>query len=265
MGRRKHPKGEAPVGRSSEEWLLAVASVPGGCPPAWLLGAVDLLPAPSCCRFSWASRLHLQSVREACGHRLALNLGEGFLRQDLVPPVPNPILALSHLESLAHSGFLFSGLRHLLRCREEVRASIAARLAALIYHYTPPRNWASAVETLLRLCQGQGPELKTLLSKGGEVAQLLQGLPELLPKTRTAQQLKAGKMNITKLICQLLERLAYPPRQASLLLQISLPMDRANQVIPNQSDLFKQTLRALEGEVWCKGDQSLDVIVVEAR
>ena len=58
-------------------------------------------------------------------------------------------------------------------------------------------------------------------------------------------------------ICQLLERLVFPPKHASVLLHLSLPVasDDDSSVQPAS---FQQNLKALESEVWKEGDSTLE-------
>ena len=61
-------------------------------------------------------------------------------------------------------------------------------------------------------------------------------------------------------ICQLLERLVFPPQQTSLLLHLALPADADAA----QPPCFAQNLRALEAEVWKEGDGRVEPGLVEA-
>eukprot|EP00435_Cladocopium_sp_Y103_P018191 s2929_g4.t1 len=288
----------------------AAVEAPDALPEVWCYG-VDALSSGCCGRLAACSQGFYLAVRNAVAERITLGLAEGCVQADLASTrLQNPILALSHLESLAHSQFLFGGIRALLRymaprtdsglgvaletfcyqasicllesppCPDALcdlllsqlrgdsdaadgdAASAWARLAALVYHYQPPRTWQPPVESLLRRgAKRRGAKAATLAplaAKGGELAQLLHGMPAVQPYTKTCKNLAIGKLNLTKLICQLLERLVFPPQHASLLLHLALPAAAAPDADAAQPPCFAQNLRALETEVWKEGDGTVE-------
>ncbi|CAK9106747.1 unnamed protein product [Durusdinium trenchii] len=346
MGRKRAAAESAPSapGATAAERRGQMAEV-------WCFG-LEALSSNCCARLAQCSKGFYVAVRDAVAERITLSLADGCLQADLAShQLHNPILALSHLESLAHSQFLFGGLRGLLRSMVEDRpeaaicllesppstdalcdllfsqlaggraelASAWARLAALLYHY---RTWLPSVLALLLRAS---PRSSRVLAKGasGELGQLLHGLPQVgrpgkpgrlevpkyflailepnqyqadshvMPRASEGKSLAVGKLNVTKLphgfgpsfaglepkgpdaelglegdaqytygtahtngtTCQLLERLVFPPANASLLLHLSLPMDGATCAMDAaQSKSFLQNLKALE-----------DVIVIEAQ
>ncbi|CAL1130524.1 unnamed protein product [Cladocopium goreaui] len=268
-------------------------------PEVWCYG-VDALSSGCCGRLAACSKGFYLAVRKAVAERITLGLAEGCVQADLASTrLQNPILALSHLESLAHSQFLFGGIRALLRYMASIcllesppcpdalcdlllsqlrgdddgsdgsAASAWARLAALVYHYQPPRTWQPPVESLLRRGakrrSTKAATLAPLAAKGGELGQLLHGMPAVQPYTKTCKNLAIGKLNLTKLICQLLERLVFPPQQTSLLLHLALPAAAALDADAAQPPCFVQNLRVLEAEVWKEGDGMVDILVLDAK
>ena len=287
---------------------------------------VNALDSSSCAKLAWASRGAYHAVREAAALRIVLGLGQGCIKTDLASQhLANPVLALSHLESLANSPFLFDSLRGLLRCllesckddssailleappendrlcdllcehvlemdawsqdgptgeggdavlNAQLRASTVARLASLMYQYTPPDE-VTMLEGMLSQIMAPARHLKvdaaSILERGGAAAQLVHGLPNLLPATRTFRSLasKTKKVPAAKLICQLVERLLFPSAEASIILQLSLPVDRAvsRQLLHGQTTSFMHNLHILQGEVWKDPDNmgSLDILVIQAK
>ncbi|CAE8638168.1 unnamed protein product [Polarella glacialis] len=255
-----------------------------------------------------------------------------------------PILALSHLESLAHSQFLFSAFRQLLRALwdgegnggvggfrsgsswlleapagpdalcdallervfvprtsqansdaadgegtsvsstspPDIRESNAARIAAMLYHYKPPDDWGLSLRSLMGdACaapvnrgrkggargQARPAELASALARGGnDLQQLLHGVRELLPATRAVKELAEGKVDAVRLVCQIMERLVFPPRLARMALQVSLPSGRpgGEPALLGQPPAFLRNLRALEEEAWSADAGRLDIWAIEA-
>eukprot|EP00931_Biecheleriopsis_adriatica_P123840 TRINITY_DN98920_c0_g1_i1.p1 TRINITY_DN98920_c0_g1~~TRINITY_DN98920_c0_g1_i1.p1 ORF type:complete len:374 (-),score=94.95 TRINITY_DN98920_c0_g1_i1:45-1130(-) len=295
------------------------------CPEvAWLrLGTAEALSSGCCARLSWTSRAMHVATKEVVAERIALAIHGSCLSADLRHDAePDSLLTLSHLESMAHSPFLFAAVRGLLRAvwdrqgseatswllessagpdalcdvllarvflppeapddaernPSEVHASLSARLAALLYHYRAPEQWASSLHALLAAAQAstrqsgkrrqasnQKAELAAITAKGGELAQLLQGLPELLPATRAAVSLAEGKLDMVRLLCQLVERLAFPPRSARLALQVSLPLAHESKAdLEGQTEAFLRNLDALEQEARVAEHGPVTVWVLEA-
>eukprot|EP00434_Breviolum_minutum_P006226 symbB.v1.2.005491.t1/scaffold321.1/size229442/4 len=84
-------------------------------PEVWCYG-VAALSSTCCGRLATSSKGFYLAVRDALAERITLGLADGCVQADLASNrLQNPILALSHLESLAHSQFLFGGIRALLR------------------------------------------------------------------------------------------------------------------------------------------------------
>ena len=345
MGRKRTRTGEAeeagdgrhvdshdtqdPATEAIEAWdavcLDEVCTKPTPCPSlGWLRFGVTALDSSSCAKLSWASRHMRSAIRDAAAVRVVLGLGQGCIKNDLASNrLANPVLALSHLESLAHAPFLFQSLRGLLRlvvesaqvdstailleapsaggrlcelvCEQvldldehrqdddgtRLQASTVARLASLMYQYAPPKDYAMALEGMLgRIMTTESPDGKKqhrkiaatqIIERGGAAAQLVHGLPNLLPATRTFKSLASKRKQVlaTKLICQLVERLTFPAAEASIILQLSFPIDRAvgHEILQGQTGPFMHSLRVLESEVWNpdKLDKALDVLVIHAK
>ena len=349
MGRKKRPRegdaggdwldgtasevrGSLDVGCTGEEavcWARAVcldacAKPLVTCPAGlgWLRLGVNALDSSSCAKLSWASRDVCSAVRETTAARVVLGLGQGCIKHDLASNrLANPMLALSHLESLANAPFMFESLRGLLRFLEfgkdgssailleapqssqqlcellceqvfeasegqdgldddskQLRASTVARVASLMYQYLPPADSMLVLESCLSHILGWvGPNGKgkhpkvdaaSIIERGGAAARLVHALPNLLPSTRTFKDLasKRKKVWAARLVCQLLERLVFPSSEASLILQLSFPVGRAEnrQILQGQTASFVQSMQVLQSEVWTKG-KTLDVLAVQAK
>ncbi|CAE6920188.1 unnamed protein product [Symbiodinium sp. CCMP2592] len=295
------------------------------CLPGCLaVGGVKALDSMSMGKLASASRELYKAVRDGAALRIGLGLGHGCIQTDLPGPGPsrrlkNPVLVLSHLESMANAPFLFASLRGLLRClvetgRDEssalllevppeddrlcellcelvfdtdarsqdrqgssndtaqIRASTLARLASLMYQYKPqsPDDGLRILERLLSVRTNRHSKIDAayITEQGGVAAQLAHGLPNLLPTTRTCKSLasKTKKVFAAKLISQLLERLVFPLPEASIVLQFSLPAERAvsQQLMRGQTTSFIHNVHVLESEAWNAG-RTLDVFAIQAK
>ena len=154
----------------------------------------------------------------------------------------------------------------------QIRASTLARLASLMYQYKPqsPDDGLRILERMLSLRTIRHSKIDAayIAEQGGVAAQLAHGLPNLLPTTRTCKSLasKTKKVFAAKLICQLLERLVFPLSEASIVLQFSLPAERAvsQQLMRGQTTSFMHNVHVLESEAWNAG-KTLDVFAIQAK
>ncbi|CAE7243974.1 unnamed protein product [Symbiodinium sp. KB8] len=284
-----------------------------------ILVALKGLDSSSMGKLTFTSRDLYFAVREAAALRIGLGLGHGINADLASRRFENPLLVLSHLESMANAPFLFASLRGLLRClvgraRDEssaillevspgndrlcellcelvfetdtqsqerqghsndaaqIRASTLARLASLMYQYKPPSPDDSLriLERMLSLRTHPHTKIDAayIAEQGGVAAQLAHGLPNLLPTTRTCKSLasKTKKVFVAKLICQLLERLVFPVSEARIVLQFSLPAEKAvsQQLMQGQTTSFMHNVHVLESEAWNAG-KALDVFAIEAK
>lgn len=226
------------------------------------LGAFAGLSSVECVRLARVSRV-TQALAEALAADLVVaRLRGSMLLHNAPTPRDRPLLALSHLESLARSQFALGAARELLALcggqeqasvvlevdggRESVTQAIAtlafsealtdvgrhdrilSSVDTLLSQYKPPQGevWSSALlralESRVRRCPVE--ELNTGL--GESLQAFLHGAADLLPITRTAQAATAETLEpfmAAKLCCELLERLLYPADKAALVLRFSYP------------------------------------------
>eukprot|EP00933_Yihiella_yeosuensis_P055958 TRINITY_DN54938_c0_g1_i1.p1 TRINITY_DN54938_c0_g1~~TRINITY_DN54938_c0_g1_i1.p1 ORF type:complete len:356 (-),score=48.61 TRINITY_DN54938_c0_g1_i1:84-1151(-) len=291
------------------------------------LGVIDHLDGASCARLALCAQGLCAATAETVSGRIAATLIGSCIWADRISTskatVPQPFLALSHLESLAQSQFLFASFRALLRaiwddegqgvsstfleadgtpeslCDIVLQArpgkdsdeedlpsttlsSSAARLASLLYHFEPKtENWVSSFESFLgyacasaprRGRQGGGTprdsQVEWLRSQGGDVEQLMLGVPELLPKTKTASLLAktSGRLDAMKLLTQMLERLSFPVTSVEFALEIALPLtsDAGQALSKWQSQAFKRNLELFQREFWPSGSGQLFMFAIKA-
>jgi len=258
---------------------------------AWVQLACTALDAASCARLARASPALRDVVTSLVEEERVLGgLVGSVLLGDMLATArgDRPLLALSHLESLAHAALLFDAARDLLRalqprggagtllevpggtvdlccalvgqflCYTEqggelVRASAVARVGALLYFFEAPVQWSSGLLRAFReWSRGSTATVVALHGRGGSLSKLLHGIPHLLPATRLASDVRAGHADVAMLLCQVLERLVFPLRSARLVLRVSFPVAEDNipgvGSSPAQSSAFVHTLRALEKE-----------------
>jgi len=259
------------------------------------------LDSLSCARLALSSHaLHIVAT-SAVRDRIYVGLGGSFVADDALKASGNPLLTLSHLESLAHTSFMFGAARDVCRAAGAARgsdidiwlldvsggartlckallsqvfmqeqkgdlywASSLANLSALIYHFDPPVRWLPDMYRTLQ--RGGSTVLVSDISDQSSTLQdLLHGFPNLLPLSCTGKSIRSGKFDTGKLICQLIDRLTFPLCDRRLVLQLSA--SRAQGTLKlfsvDQPSDFKNVLATLEAEVLSADCTPFDLWILE--
>ena len=182
------------------DWLQAAPSL------GWLPLAAVMLDSSSCARVAQASRLARAGAVAVASERIEAGLCHGALTRDVVKD-GQPLLALSHLESLANSVMVFRVLREALRSSLgegawllEVSGALcdaifkhvleghgSAPLSALLRHFDASRYgqpWSLGLLAAI-LRRSKRPAGNALVI-GKDLGQFLLGAGELLPTTAAA-------------------------------------------------------------------------------
>lgn len=333
--------------------LVAADAVLAHCPEAlWVKFGCGALEAVACARTAGASRAFRTAAEAAARQRVHQILGGTQLWADAETPGERPLLALNHLESLAHSPFVFAAARDLLRAvfrrtapprgrREsrygagrgssgtgaisrfgegagglgvtaayfvevtsgqdipsavaelllgsdggDRRTNVEAQLEVMLRCFKAQEGWASVV--LDALASGDDEDVVIpIASCGSALGEMLLGVGQLLPATRAATAAQEGlPFRPARLFCQLLERLAFPPREAQLTLRFVCHRGSRNGGVAGvsgamasastaeapdsnradaQASTFERARCALETKATPRGEGSVEVVSLATR